>query len=367
MWYNTLIKTLLLTVRQKEKHMVFLDTNAFYYASQISNNEHVDDYKLREYIENNDISISSVSFFEFLVKFRNSIETIHKGADFLSKNEIKIVYNKYFPSRQEFDCNYCNITKDELAGVITKVIDMKVNTESAFASITYDLLLFSAFYFYYTPEGENASEIKKKIFEVCYRTWAENNLDAFRKVFEDGYKTDDCEKTVRDAVRSLLEYSLALSFSIFDGLREFENEEEFMNLLDNTDFMVLSQNKLKKIQKYDTSMVYISKLAKIYNDVSSDNNSLDYLSKLSEPIAKTIKEQGLREYLSEIVVKCCKHGSPFLKNDILDGIILCNIENDHSLITFDKAMKAHMEKYSEERPTYKSSIELIKNFEKATS
>ena len=46
---------------------------------------------------------------------------------------------------------------------------MKIDIESRFASIVFMLLLFSAFYFYYVPEGANASDLKKHIFGVCFK------------------------------------------------------------------------------------------------------------------------------------------------------------------------------------------------------
>lgn len=86
--------------------MIFIDTNAFYYALQISNNENVDDEKLRNFIFENNVAISSVSFFEFLTKYRSNIEVIHKGAGFLYDNNIKLAYNKYFPYEAILDCDY---------------------------------------------------------------------------------------------------------------------------------------------------------------------------------------------------------------------------------------------------------------------
>lgn len=344
--------------------MVFIDTNAFYYALQISTNESVDDEKLRKFIIENDVAISSVSFFEFLTKYRSNIEVIHKGAQFLYDNKIKLAYNKYFPYTKILDCDYCNITGNELKQVMNKVLEIKIDTESRFASLTFALLLFSAFYFYYIPEGEKASDLKKHIFHTCFLVWTQDNLDVFKSIFEDGYKTDDCEKEVKNAIRKLLEISLSISFAIFDAAKDVKNEDEFKDLIEKTDYISLSKNKIKKIQKVDTSIVYISRLAKIYNDISGDTQSTAYLSELSKPITKKIQEKGLQEYLCEIVAKSCKNGSPFLKNDILDAIILCNIDEEYKIITFDNNMKEHMQKFSDTRSTYKSSIELIKNFEK---
>ena len=45
-----------------------------------------------------------------------------------------------------------------------------------------------------------------------------------------------------------------------------------------------------------------------------------------------------------------------MKNDILDAIILCNIEEEYELITFDNKMINHMKKYSKKRETYSNSL-----------
>ena len=49
--------------------MYVLDTNAFYYASEISEFTYNKE-KLKELIRSNDTFISSTSFFEFLVKYK---------------------------------------------------------------------------------------------------------------------------------------------------------------------------------------------------------------------------------------------------------------------------------------------------------
>ena len=147
--------------------MIFLDTNAFYYASQISVNNDIDCEKLRAFIKNNEMAISSVSFYEFLVKNRDSLDTVHKGSKFLADNNFKISYNKYFKHHKELDIDYTCINETELKRVLEIVIADKVDTESRFAAIVYDLILFSGFYFYFMKEGEQEKDIKKYIFETC--------------------------------------------------------------------------------------------------------------------------------------------------------------------------------------------------------
>ena len=105
-------------------------------------------------------------------------------------------------------------------------------------------------------------------------------------------------------------------------------------------------------------------MATKYNTCCQDGNLNDYLDNLSQPIGNKIPERAMQEYIKEIASRSCQNGSPFLKNDILDAIILCNIESEYQLITFDNGVKAHMKKYSADRPTYKTSLQLINTFEK---
>lgn len=61
--------------------MYVLDTNAFYYAAGISECTY-DVKKLEKLIDDNEVFISSTTLFEFLIKFRNDIDTIHHGGEF---------------------------------------------------------------------------------------------------------------------------------------------------------------------------------------------------------------------------------------------------------------------------------------------
>lgn len=336
--------------------MIFLDTNAFYYASQISINNDIDSKKLRAFIKSNEMAISSVSFYEFLVKNRDSLDTIHKGSEFLADNNFKIAYNKYFKHHKELDRDYTCINETELKRILEIVIADKIDTESRFAAIVYDLILFSGFYFYFLKKGEQEEDIKKYIFETCYRMWTLNSLEVFQQIFKEGYESKNCEKHVKNAVRNLLEFSLGITFPIFDAADDFKSEGEFHELINDFDFMGSAEKQLRKMEKYDSSIVYLSKLAKKYNESAENQNLTEYINSLMQPIEGKIKESGLKEYLRDIADSSCRNGSPFMKNDILDAIILCNIEEEYELITFDNKMINHMKKYSKKRETYSNSL-----------
>lgn len=76
--------------------MLFLDTNAFYYAAGISTTS-INLPELMKLISENETCISVVSLHEFLVKFRNDVGIIKTGLQFLADHHIKTAYNKFFP------------------------------------------------------------------------------------------------------------------------------------------------------------------------------------------------------------------------------------------------------------------------------
>ena len=55
--------------------MYILDTNAFYYAADISTCTY-DVSKLKNLITDNETAISSTTLFEFITKYRNNIDTV---------------------------------------------------------------------------------------------------------------------------------------------------------------------------------------------------------------------------------------------------------------------------------------------------
>lgn len=72
--------------------MLFLDTNAFYYAAGISTTS-INLPELLKLISENETCISVVSLHEFLVKFRNDIGVVKKGLQFLADHHSVVLPN----------------------------------------------------------------------------------------------------------------------------------------------------------------------------------------------------------------------------------------------------------------------------------
>lgn len=122
--------------------MIYLDTNAFYYATGILE-PNFDVGKLRQFIEMHEVAISAVSLYEFAMKYRNDIEKIHIGGEFLGKQHIKIGFNKYFPMPRIFPEFWNVITEQQLKDFLDGIIENKIDVEARYASLCFSICFIS--------------------------------------------------------------------------------------------------------------------------------------------------------------------------------------------------------------------------------
>lgn len=158
--------------------MYVLDTNAFYYAAGISECTY-DVEKLQKLVDENEVFISSTSLFEFLIKFRNDIQTIHKGGKYLWEKKIKLAGNVINPLPNNFTGDIINLTESELQTLCSNILENKIDAESRFISILFDMCLFSGFYFSAMSDGVEPSGFCFEVFEKAFRMFANINLNRF--------------------------------------------------------------------------------------------------------------------------------------------------------------------------------------------
>ena len=109
--------------------------------------------------------ISSTSLFEFLIKFRNDIQTIHKGGKYLWEKKIKLAGNVINPLPNNFTGDIINLTESELQTLCSNILENKIDAESRFISILFDMCLFSGFYFSAMSDGVEPSGFCFEVFE----------------------------------------------------------------------------------------------------------------------------------------------------------------------------------------------------------
>lgn len=340
--------------------MYVLDTNAFYYASGISECTY-DVEKLRALVSNNDTFISSTTLFEFLIKYRNDIDMIHKGGRYLWEKKIKLAGNKINPLPEDFSGDIMNISEKELAELCERILENKIDVESRFITILFDMCLFSGYHFWALSSGTEPASFCFGILEKVCRMFSEINLEVFVDIFREGYKTDDCENYVRHCFYNLLAFELEKGIPFIERSKQVRDGDitpdidEWLSLEDYTH----DTEKLNNKMKAKTSTAFLQRLAVTYWKNNNDPELKAHIQKIKSIFDSKVKLTALQDYYYETLVEIMTKGAALWKNDLLDAIILCNVQDLHVLITYDNGVIKRMEKRKSEYAKYKESIDVI--------
>lgn len=277
--------------------MYVLDTNAFYYAAGISECTY-DVEKLQKLVDENEVFISSTSLFEFLIKFRNDIQTIHKGGKYLWEKKIKLAGNVINPLPNNFTGDIINLTESELQTLCSNILENKIDAESRFISILFDMCLFSGFYFSAMSDGVEPSGFCFEVFEKAFRMFANINLEVFVDIFTEGYKTDDCENYVRNCFYNLLAFELEKGIPFIERAKAVKDEDEIPDIDDwlSSEDYSHDTEKLSNKMKAKTSTAFLQRLAIKYWKSNNDPELKNHISKLKSIFDKKVKLTALQDY-----------------------------------------------------------------------
>ena len=88
----------------------------------------------------------------------------------------------------------------------------KIDVESRFTALLFDVCLFSGYYFVVMSDGMEPCEYCYSAMSAVYKMFTAVVLDVFKELYRDGYKTDDCENYIRNGF-----YSDGLFYSVRTG------------------------------------------------------------------------------------------------------------------------------------------------------
>lgn len=340
--------------------MYILDTNAFYYAADISSCTYDVD-KLRNLINENKVFISSTSLFEFIIKYRKDIDKIHIGGAYLEKNEIDIASNVINPLPQGYSWRLSAITEQDLQHLCVDILENKIDVESRFISLLFDMCLFSGYYFVALTRSRDISDIGFDVFTKVYKMFAGVNLDVFESIFKEGYETDDCENYVRKCFYNLLAFELEKGIPFIERAKELADVEgiELNNEFISAETYSAATLKLERAMKTKTSTEYLQRLAVKYWKFNNDYELKKHIRSITTIFNKKVKLTALQDYFNDTLEKILTCGAALWKNDLLDAIILCNIQDLHTMITYDNGVIETMRKRKDKYPKYAESISII--------
>ena len=345
--------------------MTFLDTNAFYYSADISYNPTVNTNKLKAYIKTHKMALSVISLHEFFVKYRSDINVIKKGFSFLSNNEFTVAYNKYFDAKGELGTDVLHMSEDDLGKYVNLIIDKKVEAESYFAWLLYSLIVLSAYCFFLETSEISFGKLEHTILEMCKDIFLITCRNEFKNYFIQGYESKNCNKLVYHEIDKKINDTLCKSFSFFDQISQCTSMESIMTVITSFPSNLLNEQKYSdQISEYDNSILFLRKLTKLYKNKKGEKEYKEFLEGALILLNNSIFDKSLNDYLFYLVDNCCTRGCTIMKNDILDSIIICGIEDNYKLITFDKKMNDFLEQYNTKYKTYSESIDLINQMKK---
>ena len=340
--------------------MYVLDTKAFYYAAGISSCTYNVD-KLRKLVAENDTFVSSTSLFEFIVKNRNNLSLIQKGGRYISDNNIIIASNIFNPLPSDLSLDLQNYSETQLISLCDAILENKIDIESRYTSLLLNFCLFSGYYFYAFPSPKEPGSACYRIFEALYKMLSSINIEVFKQVYTDGYQTDDCENYVRNSFYNLLEYELIQSIPYIEKAKLIPEDGDTVDISDwisSDDFKNAFNDTAAALQK-KTSTQYLQQLGIKYKKGNNDPYLTKHISAISGLVNKRIPFPALQDYYYDTLEKIVISGAALWKNDFLDALIMCNIQNEHILITYDNGVIKRMEKRKEQYLKYQESLAVI--------
>lgn len=350
--------------------MLIIDTNTLYYAAGLSAHHSIDGNTIKKAIAaSNSVAVSSVSLAEFITKYHKHAGTIRRVCSFMRRNHIGISVNRYIPFHDDIIKKLTVIKQKDLNDIYNKLLIIKCDAESRFATVVFFTVLFSETIFecnidpYCVPTC--IFDFFSKVFKDSLRPVL---TDLFKNSYQNAYKTDDAENTIRqdfyDYIKLFISLCAPLCKHVIDEYNNIPEGEvvdisSIIRQYSDTNWSAEMTNLQKKIEKQATPAHFVKNKGLQYGKAINDKHLSGLLAGLESSFKKTIGMSSIEEYLYAIVSNTISNGGAFRKNDINDALILSDMKPTDLILTFDTRMIEHLDKHSDSKIEYKNSISLI--------
>ena len=171
---------------------VILDTNIMYYLCGLSQPPSaLNLQKLKRHIRQQSnryiVAISSISFYEFLVRYRKQAAFVRRSCSVLKSYGVRICNNPYLPVLSANQCDYARIRQSELSEVVNEVMPRKIDVESKFAAAIFLTVLISDITFEAFPDGIFNINTHKLLSDVAYADQT-ITVDYFKATYKAAYQ-----------------------------------------------------------------------------------------------------------------------------------------------------------------------------------
>lgn len=352
--------------------MLVLDTNTFYYISNLSTSPYIDLPKFVDRVDaTTQLCISSVSFGEFIARYRYNAKIIRRTCSFMLNYHIN-VRDQLIPFDNDIVKKLSKIRQKDLNSVVNTLLLVKSSKESGFAALVFCIVLFSETIFECNIDPYNVPDCVYDFFSKLFKDSLRPLLvELFKKIYFDAYKTDNAENIIRRDFHKYLRLFTSLCMPLCKHvLDEYEklpigaevDMVEIMKEFSHVDWEHEMNKYQSKIDKEDTPSKFISKKGLKYGKSINDKHLTSLLNGLSNSLKNVITNFAIEEYLFSIIKNTLSNGGSFWKNDINDALILSTLTPNDVILSIDGDMREYIRKNSEAKIEYKNSITLIDSF-----
>jgi hypothetical protein len=347
--------------------MTLWDTNTAYYVSGKSQVAGYDINKVIEYSRSDKAVISSMSVYEILFHFRNRAGCIRRIFSSLRNMNVSIVNHPLLQNNQVSIGSLCSIKQQDLKVLVKEAADRKAQFESVYAFSMFFVIFSSALYFSLPPEDESEC-VLSAVLKVWKDLRHEECFKSFKDIFKYGYSTNDCEGFIKKAFDYILFENLHTFMPIAVELANGEGKT-IDEIFESIELVNARDRLLKKINRTDNVSSYAKKLTESYKRGGGTDRYMVFVSKMHGIFEKIFNRSSgfwhdsIYRYFIDISARILERGGLYLKNDILDGLILQHLyasEGD-KLITFDANMIQHLSKYEATEKAYSDSLKIIES------
>lgn len=344
---------------------IIIDTNIVYYLCGLSTDPTVSKgitQFLRTESQKRKIYLSSVSLFEILARYHRRANHFRRIMCTIRSYNIHIIDNEYYKKIAAFQKNLETVRQKDVDRLWSEVLERKRDVEASYTTIAFSLLLSSSTVFECIDDVFNVPEYVYAAMKSILEQSRNIALQIFKDAFYTGYQTDDCETYVRDVFSALLNYFLPLSISVCNSARNWKRDENGNVTIPDAELIRYNSSIeiiSKKIRKRITPANYIMRKAREYDRKKGTTSLQDYLVNISGTIFNVVPGYSTPRYLYAIVERCVTQGSPFMKNDIIDAMILETLDDSSVLLTMDKGVIKHMADHMGNKVAYQNSLSMI--------
>lgn len=176
------------------------------------------------------------------------------------------------------------------------------------------------------------------------------DLTVLVNIFTEAYKTVDCENFIRDSFYNLLSFELEKGIPFIERAKSISDDMDILNIdewIPSDDYLKDTKMLFKKM-KQRTSTAFLQRLAVTYWKNNNDPELKKHIQRIRDIFDKKVKFTALQDYYYDTLINIMTSGGALWKNDLLDAIILCNVQDEHIMITYDNGVIARMEKRKKE-------------------